>query len=148
MPHRTIYQKAKTTDFQLTQISITRASRSTMSNSIRFLDFLDRSHGLQAAYPSSWRCDVVPSFIVSKHSMNCMAAWSALHLMKCHLSTHKLAVIYMATARAIDLFPRTRYGCLRFQKKMVARRPHFLTLMTRTTREFARHGHMASAIRL
>ena len=147
MPHRTIYQKTKTTDFQRTQISIPHASRSTTSNSIRFLVFLDRNHGLQAAYPSSWRCDVAPSFIVSKLSMNSMAAWSALHLMKCHLSTHKLAVIYMATARAIDPFLRTRYGCLRLQK-MVARRPQFLTLMTRIMREFARHGHMASAIRL
>ena len=58
---------------------------------------------------ATWR----PSFIVSKLSMNSMAAWSALHLLKCHLSTHKLAVIYMVTARAIDPFPRTRYGCLR-----------------------------------
>lgn len=39
---------------------------------------------------------------MSKLSMNSMVAWSALHLTKCHLSTHKLAVICMATARTLS----------------------------------------------
>lgn len=145
MPHRTIYQKSKTAEFQLTQISISHASLFTTPFPIRFLHFLDQSHRLQAAYLPSWPCDVTPSFIMSKLSMNSMVAWSALHLTKCHLSTHKLAVICMATARTLSQEPGMGAYA---SKKTMAKRPQFLTLMTRTMCEFARHEHMASAIRL